>query len=519
MHRRSWPAILCIWSSLSAWALAAADDARARTAELLAGLADARVVVREVAESRLSALGTSAVPMLGEALVGLPDRDAQVRLEWALRRVTLPLVQAWRVTAAAGDAAPGTKAGAAAPAQDPLRELLAAGAPAWAILHRTARCSAKRVAEKTEAVLAAAAAELALPSDQAVFERTRYFLAPLLLRRSDAAARARFGEHLVRTLADFRGGTPRVRARAEEELCLLGRPAEEFLTDEARSPDLGRAEREQLLRGVKWCVWPELRARTGMSMDAWEALAWREKADLVPQWRRVAGEDAIPLLERVLAEEREDVVKFAAEIALYELGARDIVSAPAGVPPPEALRVLLLQVWELRRKSEFGRALDLLDMLIRKLPEDREVRVELGVTLRQAKRFDDALREFRTALGLSGTRPNEATVGYHIALTLLQADRFDEAVPEFKKYLAKAGSDAGLERALWYDLACAYALAGKPEDAIDALLAAIAKGYRDREHLTRNDPDLESLRGLPDWRRVLDALDKAEALDREEKAR
>ncbi len=516
MRRRSWPAILCIWSSIGAWAASAVDDTGARVAELLGGLVDARVVVREIAESRVSALGTGVAPRLSDALLKLVDRDAQVRLEWALRRVTLPLVQAWRVNASAAGA-PGVALREAPVVQDPEKELRALGPPAWTIFHRSALCGNRKVAEAAERVLAQAASKLALPGDAAAFERTRYFLSPLLLRRNDAAARTRLAEHLTRTMADFRTGTSRVRARAEEELCLIGEPAEAFLADPARSTALSGAERELLAQSVKWRLWPELRARTGMTMDGWEKLSWREKAERVPLWKRIAGEDAIPLLSRVLAEERDDVVRFGAEVALYELGARDMVSAPAGVPPPEALRVLLLQVWELRRKSEFGRALDLLDMLVHKLPEDREVRVELGVTLRQAKRFDDALVEFRKALALPGARPNEPTVGYQLALTLLQADRFGEAIPEFKKYLAMVGNDAALERALWYDLGCAYALSGKSPEAIEALLAAIAKGYRDREHLTRNDPDLESLRGLPEFKRVLEALDKSEALDKAEK--
>ncbi len=512
MCQRSRPAILCILSSLAANGAAPADDADARAADLVALLADERAVVREIAESRIAALETSAAPALAAALQGLDDRDAQVRLEWAFRRVTLPFLQAWRLSVSEA-AKPGPRPEGATAARDPAGEFLALGAPVWPLLHRAARCGNRIVAGEAERMLAGAAERLAALPDQRTFERLRYFLSPLLARRNDEAARDLFREHLVRTVADVRAGTPRVRARAEEELCFLGKGAEDFLSDPARTPQLGAAEREVLLRSVKWCLFPDLRARTGMSMDGWERLSWRERHERVPLWKRIAGEDAVPLLMRVMAEEPEDVVKLSAVVALIELGALDGTAAPAGVPPPVALRVLLLEVWDLRRKAEFGRALDLLEMLVRELPGDREVRVELGITLRHAKRFDDALREFRTALGLSAPRPKEAAVGYQVALTLLQAGRLDEAVVEFKRYLGIAAGDAALERALWYDLACAHALSGRPAEAIDALLASIEKGYRDREHLVRNDPDLESLRQLPEFRRVIDALDRAAAAE------
>jgi len=493
-------------------AAAPAETAGTRAAVLIDMLADERTVVREIAESRIAALGTSAAPELAAALETMDDRDAQARLEGAFRRVALPFLQAWRLSVT--EAAPAGPPPRDAPAaRDPEAELLALGAPAWPLLHRTARCGSRVVAKAAEGLLVEAAERFVAPPDERAFERLRYFLSPLLARRADAAAGALLREHLSRTLADARAGTAKVRARAEEELCFLGKSAEEFLADSARAPDFGAAERDALLRSVKWCLFPDLRTRTGMSMDGWERLSWRERQERVPLWKRIAGEDAVPLLMRVMAEEPEGVVRLSAAFALIEIGALDGAGAPGCVPPPAAQRVLLLKAWDLRRKAEFGHALDLLEALVRALPEDREVRVEFGITLRQAKRFDSALREFRAALGLPGARPKEAVVGYQLALTLLQAGRYEEAAAEFKRYIDLAGGDTALARALWYDLACAYALAGRSGEAIDALLAAIARGFRDREHLATGDPDLESLRRLPEFQRVIDALDRAAAAD------
>ena len=53
-----------------------------------------------------------------------------------------------------------------------------------------------------------------------------------------------------------------------------------------------------------------------------------------------------------------------------------------------------------------------------------------------------------------------------------------------------------------YNLACSLALAGQPDEAIDALSRAILLGYDDLAHL-EVDPDLDSLRERPDFRALL----------------
>lgn len=57
----------------------------------------------------------------------------------------------------------------------------------------------------------------------------------------------------------------------------------------------------------------------------------------------------------------------------------------------------------------------------------------------------------------------------------------------------------------WYNLACARALSGRGDGAVEALHRAIDAGYADLEHL-RTDPDLESLRDRDDWPQLLARL-------------
>ena len=53
-----------------------------------------------------------------------------------------------------------------------------------------------------------------------------------------------------------------------------------------------------------------------------------------------------------------------------------------------------------------------------------------------------------------------------------------------------------------YNLACSLARAGRPDEAIDSLSKAILLGYDDLTHVDV-DPDLDSLRDLPEFRALL----------------
>ncbi len=56
--------------------------------------------------------------------------------------------------------------------------------------------------------------------------------------------------------------------------------------------------------------------------------------------------------------------------------------------------------------------------------------------------------------------------------------------------------------AVFYDLACSYALVGLPDAAIEALARAVRYGYRDARHMSVDD-DLKSLRQDPRFKEIV----------------
>ena len=58
------------------------------------------------------------------------------------------------------------------------------------------------------------------------------------------------------------------------------------------------------------------------------------------------------------------------------------------------------------------------------------------------------------------------------------------------------------DKGAWYDLACMEALDGHPDKALDCLKKAFDYGYANFRHM-EHDPDLDSIRNLPEFKDLL----------------
>ncbi|HZN60663.1 MAG TPA: tetratricopeptide repeat protein, partial [Planctomycetota bacterium] len=115
------------------------------------------------------------------------------------------------------------------------------------------------------------------------------------------------------------------------------------------------------------------------------------------------------------------------------------------------------------------------------------------------KNYVEAVESFQKILD---EFPFDFRANYHIAFAYLLLKNFPKAIHHFE--IARRISPQ--DQLTLYNLACAYALAGgKPDEALEALEASVKAGFDDYEHLEK-DPDLESLRGLERYRRLVQQM-------------
>ena len=91
--------------------------------------------------------------------------------------------------------------------------------------------------------------------------------------------------------------------------------------------------------------------------------------------------------------------------------------------------------------------------------------------------------------------------------------KYPEALNAFQEILKLAKpDDSSLISTSYYNIACTYALMKDSKPALEYLGKAIKSGYDNRESIEA-DPDLTSLRGLPEYKAVLDQIPPIVAIE------
>jgi ketosteroid isomerase-like protein len=97
--------------------------------------------------------------------------------------------------------------------------------------------------------------------------------------------------------------------------------------------------------------------------------------------------------------------------------------------------------------------------------------------------------------------PGNAFAWNRLGTSQVQQKKYTEAVKSLERAIEIGGGGA----VDFYNLACAYALSGAPEPALDNIERAIGAGLKRRERY-ETDPDLASLRELPRFKALMQAL-------------
>lgn len=129
---------------------------------------------------------------------------------------------------------------------------------------------------------------------------------------------------------------------------------------------------------------------------------------------------------------------------------------------------------------------------------DQEQNLELSETLTEIGR-EFTIRFLQREVE---RRPENVDALVTLGEELTRAGRFEEGLRVDLK-LTTCEPDEPIHH---YNLACSYALLELKDEAFRALHAAIERGYRDREHLLR-DEDLFALHDDPRFRMILRQLE------------
>lgn len=210
---------------------------------------------------------------------------------------------------------------------------------------------------------------------------------------------------------------------------------------------------------------------SSISVSNWDQLDASSRRDQLLQLRAVHGELITPTLAILAREDPDSTVRRRCAELLSLLG------------DPRGARLLLAQRQFSANQIEAA---------------SRDAILRASVRLRNDGDLDGALALLDE---LAGRITADAEIHHAIGVVTMRMRDLPRAIDELQRASSLDPTDASIH----YNLACAHALSGDPDTALESLRRAMTHGYRDVDH-TGSDPDLESLRGLPEFEQLLEEM-------------
>jgi tetratricopeptide (TPR) repeat protein len=145
--------------------------------------------------------------------------------------------------------------------------------------------------------------------------------------------------------------------------------------------------------------------------------------------------------------------------------------------------------------DEKSKALDIIDILALRKPNNALYLSDKAVVLAEFGRFDEAIKNYDRALELD---PDDGTAYANKSVALASLGRYKEAIEACDQAIRLNADDA----LAYFDRACAYALLGKKDEMLTDLGKAIDLEEERREH-AKTDADFDNFREDPDFRRLI----------------
>jgi tetratricopeptide (TPR) repeat protein len=130
------------------------------------------------------------------------------------------------------------------------------------------------------------------------------------------------------------------------------------------------------------------------------------------------------------------------------------------------------------------------------IPEEALKNVQQGLGHVRSREYDTAIKEFSAAIE---QYPKYVMAYNDRAATFIRQKKFDEA----KNDLDKALTIDPHNPATYYNTAALYAIQKQSSPALEYLDKALVLGFKDYD-LLRTDPDLNNIRKLPEFRKILE---------------
>ncbi|MCX7703243.1 MAG: tetratricopeptide repeat protein [Planctomycetota bacterium] len=178
-----------------------------------------------------------------------------------------------------------------------------------------------------------------------------------------------------------------------------------------------------------------------------------------------------------------------------------------------------LALW-CKEQGKEKEAIEHLQIVIKLNPEHGDARRLLGFVKKDGKWVkerepsDEPIPSEKPDKPQKKMSKEEWEAAHKKALGLLFGNRFEEALKIYEEILASEPNDYIAH----YNIACAYARLGKKETAIEHLRKAVECGFSDLEKI-KEDPDLESLREMEEFKKIVSGEVKPKKEEKQEENR
>jgi len=150
-------------------------------------------------------------------------------------------------------------------------------------------------------------------------------------------------------------------------------------------------------------------------------------------------------------------------------------------------------------QSNYERAVFHLSAVLKKVPDDAGAHYWLGFTYDLKADYPSAIKEFEKSKAID---PYSVETMHWLGILYEQSGNYSSAAANYREAVKLVPQRASF----WYSLACALSVMGKSDEAISALQRTLELDRRSFYDTARKDTDLDSLRRIPAFIKLMESF-------------